>query len=208
MGDGVETRSGEVEQKTKPEGGEIEERHGYEDLENPGEEPEQPEPVEEQPPEPEDDGMAAALAGLDARLEESQRLLARKSDLVDRLHSENQDLRAGELRSAQLPLVRDLLRMHDDLGRMREASAEADGDLRILEESLIDTLARNGIARFSPGPGEPFDPSLHSAVGVKSTDDEALDKTVAEVTRHGFRWDSGDTIRVAEVRAYRYRGAG
>lgn len=154
-----------------------------------------------------DDAVAAAVAGLDARLEESQRLQSRQSDLIDRLHAENQQLKAGELRAAQLPLVRDLLRLHDDLARMRVAASEADGDLRVVQESLSDTLARNGIEAYAPAPGEPFDPRLHSAAGVELTEEEALDKTVAEVTRQGFRWASGETIRVAEVRAHRYRGA-
>jgi molecular chaperone GrpE (heat shock protein) len=59
-----------------------------------------------------------------------------------------------------------------------------------------------------PAPGEPFDPRLQSVAGVEETDDESLDKGVAEVVRQGFRWDSGDVIRVAEVRVYRHMGTG
>jgi molecular chaperone GrpE (heat shock protein) len=163
-------------------------------------EEETPSPVDSGPAEPPDD------SGPDEgeRLEEAQRLLARQSDLVDRLHAENQTLRAGELRNAQLPLIRDLLRLHDDVGRMREA-CESDHDLRLVQEGLADALARNGVESYAPDSGEGFDPRLHAAAGVESTAEESLDRTVAEVTRQGFRWESGDTIRVAEVRAYRYR---
>ena len=150
-----------------------------------------------------DGELRLALQRLDSRLEESHRLLGRQSDLVDKLHTENQNLRAGEIRSAQMPLVRDLLRLHDDVGRMRTAGADSD-DLRLVQESLVETLARNGIEPFAPERGEPFDPSAHSASGIEQTEDEGLDKTVAEVVRQGFRWDSGDLIRVVEVRAYRY----
>jgi len=153
------------------------------------------------------DGLHRALEKLNSRLEESQRLLARQTDLVDRLHTENGELRAGELRSAQLPLVRDLLRLHDDVGRMRDAVGEADHDLRIVQESLVDTLVRSGIQPFAPESGEIFDPRLHTAAGVEPTDKRELDKAVVEVVKQGFRWESGDTIRVAEVRAYRYRGS-
>jgi molecular chaperone GrpE (heat shock protein) len=152
------------------------------------------------------DGLYRAVEKLNSRLEESQRLLARQTDLVDRLHTENGELRAGELRSAQLPLVRDLLRLHDDVGRMRDAVGEEDHDLRIVQESLVDTLIRNGIQPFAPESGEIFDPRLHTAAGVEPTEERALDKAVVEVVKQGFRWESGDTIRVAEVRAYRYRG--
>jgi molecular chaperone GrpE len=155
-----------------------------------------------------DPELLEALERLDSRLEESQRLLNRQSDLVDRLHAENQELRAGELRSAQLPLVRDLLRLHDDLGRMREVEGESAEDLRLVRESLIDTLARNGIESISPRSGEPFDSQLHSVAGTEPTEDPSLDRSVAEVVRQGFRWDSGDVIRVSEVRAYRHLGAG
>jgi len=175
-------------------------------VEEIAEEAEELEPQEEG--EPADAELPAALARLDSRLEESQRLLARQSDLVDRLHAENLELRAGELRSAQLPLVRDLLRLHDDVGRMREAAGESAEDLRLVQESLVDTLARNGVEAIAPETGEPFDPQLHSAAGVEPTEDESLDRTVATVTRQGFRWESGDVIRVSEVRAYRYSGAG
>ncbi len=154
-----------------------------------------------------DAGLEAAVASLDARLEESQRLLSRQSDLVDRLHAENQGLRAGELRNAQLPLIRDLVRLYDDVGRMRDAAGEHDDDLRVAQESLLDTLARNGVGAYAPEQGEAFDPRLHAAAGTEPTTEESLDKTVIEIVRRGFRWDSGDVIRVAEVRAYRYRDA-
>jgi molecular chaperone GrpE len=154
-----------------------------------------------------DGGVAAVLASLDERLAESQRLLDRQLDLVDRLHNENQALRTGELRSAQSPLVRDLLRLSDDLRRMREAVGEQDGDLRLVHEGLVDILGRNGVELFAPQSGEPFDPQLHAAAGTEPTDDEALDRSVSVVLREGFRWASGEVIRVAEVRAYRYRAA-
>lgn len=153
------------------------------------------------------DDLCHAVENLNLRLEEAQRLLARQTDLVDRLHDENGELRAGELRNAQLPLVRDLLRLHDDVGRVRSATGEEDHDLRIVHEGLIDTLVRNGIQSFAPEPGEAFDPQMHTASGVETTEEEELDKAVMEVVRQGFRWESGETIRVAEVRAYRYRGS-
>ncbi|HET8863592.1 MAG TPA: nucleotide exchange factor GrpE [Solirubrobacterales bacterium] len=167
--------------------------------------PPAPEPVQPDPA-----GLEAAVAGLDTRLEESHRLLARQTDLVDRLHAENQNLRAGELRNAQLPLLRDLLRLHDDVGRMRDAAEGSDGDtddLRLVQESLLDILARNGVEPFAPGHGEPFDSRLHAAAGTEPTTDESLDRSVVEIVKGGFRWDSGEVIRVAEVRAYRYRDA-
>lgn len=152
--------------------------------------------------------VEVALGRLDSRLGESQRLLDRQAELTERLHAENQSLRAGELREAQLSFIRDLIRLSDDLERMQAVAAESADDLGMVHESLIDILLRNGVQRFQVEQGEPFDPRLHSAAGVEPTDDEELDKAVAEVVRAGFRWDSGEVIRVAEVRAYRFSGSG
>jgi molecular chaperone GrpE (heat shock protein) len=158
----------------------------------------EPAPPVEQPE------LLEALQRLDKRLEESQRLLDRQQELADRLHVENQALRAGELRSAQLPLVRDILRLYDDVGRMRDG-AEEDGDLRIVRETLVDTLVRNGVVPFEPDRGDDFDSHTHSVVRVEATVDDGLDRTVAEVVKQGFKWESGEVIRVAEVTAYRFQ---
>lgn len=147
--------------------------------------------------------LLEALARIDRRLGESQRLLERQQGLADRLHAENQDLRAGELRSAQLPLVRDLLRLHDDAGRMREG-AEDDRDLAVVQSGLADALARNGVIAFEPDHGVEVEPRVHSVAAIEATTEEGLDRTVAGVVKQGFKWDSGEVIRAAEVTAYRF----
>ncbi|HVQ58167.1 MAG TPA: nucleotide exchange factor GrpE [Solirubrobacterales bacterium] len=204
IGEGLEPDTVEAESPVEDGAGTTEE--GVDTPVPLAEAPEQPASSDADPsPSGDIDDLRHAVESLDSRLEESQRLLVRQTDLVDRLHAENGELRAGELRNAQLPLVRDLLRLHDDVGRMRGAASEDDHDLRIIQESLVDILGRNGIQPFAPEPGESFDPLFHTASGVEPTLEEALDKAVIEVVRQGFRWESGDTIRVAEVRAYRYR---
>lgn len=177
-------------------------------LETPLESVEADQPVEPEQPAATEGAVEAALESLDSRLAESQRLLARQTELTERLHAENQSLRAGELRSAQLPLLRDLIRLCDDLERMRAVAADSAGDLTLVHEGLLDILARNGVEKFEAEQDEPFDSRLHAAAGVDPTEDEQRDKTVSEVVRCGFRWDSGEVIRVAEVRAYRFGGSG
>jgi molecular chaperone GrpE (heat shock protein) len=149
-----------------------------------------------------DDGLTA-LAGVEDRLAESQRLLVRQSELADKLHAENQRLRAGELRGTMLPLVRDLLRLHDDIGRIA-GEAERAEDLELMQVSLLDALARNGIVAVRPAVGEQFDPKRHSAAGVIRADDASLDRSIAEVIRAGFEWEDGHVIRVADVRVYKH----
>lgn len=148
--------------------------------------------------------LADAVQALDRRVEESQRLLAHQTELADRLHAENQRLRSGELRAAQLPLVRDLMRMHDDAGRLLAAATDqATTDVAIMRDSLVDALARNGIESFEPTVGEQFDPRTQTARGVVATSDAALERCIAEVVRAGFMWEDKTLIRAADVRVHR-----
>lgn len=151
------------------------------------------------------ESIATSLADLAARLEESQRLLGRQVDHVDRLHAENQRLRAGELRAAISPLVRDLLRLHDDVGRLAEASTdESKRDLNVVQVSLLDVLARAGIMSFEPEVDAQFDPKRHNAAGVVATGDAASERRIAEVVRTGFHWEDGQIVRVADVTVFKY----
>jgi molecular chaperone GrpE (heat shock protein) len=149
------------------------------------------------------EALATAFTGLDRRLEESQRLLVRQSELADKLHGENQRLRAGELRGAMLPLVRDLLRLHDDIGRIADATEQVE-DLELMQISLLDALSRNGIVSVRPAEGEQFDPKRHSAASVVEAADASLDRSISEVIRLGFQWEDGQVIRVADVRVYKH----
>lgn len=151
------------------------------------------------------DRLEGRLASLDLRLEEANRLLERQTNFVDRLHEENQTLRVGELRTAQLPLVRDLMQLHDDVLRLAAEGDEATADLGIVREALLEAMRRSGVGEFQPDRGAAVDPAVHSVVGVDATEDPDLDKRVSEVVRVGFRWEEGLLVRAAEVRAHRYR---
>lgn len=152
------------------------------------------------------DRLAEALERLDDRLEESQRLLARQSEIATALHAENQRLKEGELLRAQLPLVRDMIRVQDLLGQMLDAAVEstAAADLELARDSILDALARNGIESAPIVAGDAFDARVQRIVGVVAVGDPAADRTVAEVVKAGFTWDQATTIRAAEVRVYKY----
>lgn len=186
---------------------------GAPDVEAEGE-PEADPPTEGPEPEPKADSEATTppweqfdsrLTELSTRLEEAHRLLAREKDFVDRLHTENERLKSGELRSAQLPLIRDLLRVYDDSLRMEADGSDQASDLGLLRGALLEALRRSGVEDFAPDAGDAVDPSTHNVVGVDATDSSDVDKSVSELVRTGFRWESGGLVRPAEVRAYRYR---
>lgn len=165
----------------------------------------------ELPAEPvaEPDPILAVLERLEDRLEESQRLLARQSEIATSLHAENQRLKAGELVRAQLPLVRDLISVHDVLGQMLNAKVESTAvtDLELVQEALIDALGRNGIEKAEVAEGDALDPRRHKVVSVAPIDDATADRTIAEVVKVGFAWDEGTTIRATDVRVYKHTPA-
>lgn len=161
------------------------------------------------------DRTIAVLERLEDRLEESQRLLARQSEIASLLHAENQRLKAGELRRALLPLVRDILRVHDDLKQIVKAELDAGADpeaitrdpLSIGVEQIVDALARNGIERMPVAAGDAFDPRLHKAVAVASADAADAHRTIADVLKSGFAWEDGAPIRAADVRVFKHTPA-
>jgi molecular chaperone GrpE (heat shock protein) len=95
-------------------------------------------------PEPEPEPHLELLARFEDRLAESQRLLGRQTEIAASLHEENQRLKVGELRRALAPLVRDVLRVQDDVTAMLDTHADADAgaarDLDLVRGALLDAL--------------------------------------------------------------------
>lgn len=155
-------------------------------------------------PAPEEPAPDAVVTRLEQRLDQALQLAQRRDDLVDRLHSENQQLREGELQAALLPLLRDLMRLHDDLEQIIAVASDA-RDAVLIRDALADILARNGVTKFTPTDGSAFDSALHAAVGAEPTDDEHADRTIQSVRRAGFVRDDGSTVRVADVIVWKFR---
>jgi molecular chaperone GrpE len=136
--------------------------------------------------------LEAEIADLDDRFKRA------RADLENyRKRSEREfERRVTEARDA---ISRDWLDVVDSVERgLRVAEPEnpmAEGFRHLLEqmEAILD---RYGISRFG-AVGEPFDPELHEAVGVRESD-ESPDMTVVEVVRSGYA--AGDRVlRPAQV---------
>lgn len=167
------------------------------------------EPVAD-PVEPEPAGplleVIETLGRIEGKVAESQRLLDRQSEVSSRLHAENQVLRAGELRKAQLPLVLNILRVYDDVTRMAETAADSSsgGDLQLAAEAMTDALERSGVERLMIAPGEPFDAKRHKVTAIDPATDPEAERTVSRVVRTGFAWSDGELVRVSEVAVFKY----
>lgn len=155
--------------------------------------------------------LLAELAGLRTQVGREHERAAAREQIIDRLHAENQSLRAGERTLLLRPLLTDLQRLRHELmrqaGRLPEefGGAQAADLLRSYAYNLELTLERGGIAVVVPEPGAVFDPSWHRAAGTVPVDEPALNGTVAEVTLDGYLdVESGRVVAAAEVRVHRW----
>lgn len=157
------------------------------------------------------EGLDERLGTLGDRVDELARLGTRTADMNDALYAENQRLRGGELAQAVAPLVRDLVRLHDQVvlldGQAAPASGAAGGqsalgDVRV---QLLEILSRNGVERFDVASGAPFDAARHQGVASSPTVNQGADRTVVRQIRCGFTHPDGRLLRPADVEVYRYR---
>jgi len=147
------------------------------------------------------------VAAIEAQLAEFNRRASHREAVIDRLHAENEELRAGVQRAILEPAVVDLIRLHE--GLCREAGRAADeiaaglvgsfaGDVEVI-------LDRCGLELFTAEPGDPYRPGEHRPVAVVATGDRDRDGTIAEVVSPGFRErDGGRVRRPVQVRVHRH----
>ncbi|MFI1993858.1 molecular chaperone GrpE [Actinoplanes sp. NPDC020271] len=153
--------------------------------------------------------MLARLELVEAQLAEFHRRSAHRESIIDRLHEENQQFRDGLRRVILEPVVTDLLRLHDSMAREAQRLAADDPRAAKLMGSFADdvTMAveRCGYELFPAVPGEPFTAGRHAPAGTVPTEDQSLDKAVAEPLSAGLlEIETGKVRRAARARLYRY----
>lgn len=150
-------------------------------------------------------GLAAEVAAVARRMDELVRLGNRREELLDRLHSENQRLRAGETAQVQAPVLREMIRSYDLVLTLAREGSTAGPDLDLVGRRLLDGLEQSGVRSLHPEGGEAFDAECHAAVERVDTPQPDLDMTVARTVRLGFKQDGGRILRPADVAVRRYR---
>jgi molecular chaperone GrpE len=166
------------------------------------------EPAEDPVPAEEADELARRLDKIEAQLAEFHRRSAHRESVIDRLHEENQRLRAGIARIVLEPVVADLIRLYDQLGRevrRLEAGGQDPHLLWSFAEDVVQILDRCGIEVFSAEPGDRFERDRHRPLAVVACDDESTHNTVAEVVAVGFvERDTGRIRRPVQARVHQY----
>jgi molecular chaperone GrpE (heat shock protein) len=156
------------------------------------------------------------LRAIEDQLREHGRRAAHREAVIDRLHAENQELRAGLRRTILDPVVGDLIRLFDALSREARRLQGQDGDTTAISGGLIHSFAgdvelildRCGIESFSADPGDRYRTGEHHAISVLPADNPERDGTLAELVSVGFRErDQGRVRRPLQGRFYRYRAA-
>ncbi|WP_239335209.1 nucleotide exchange factor GrpE [Frankia sp. CiP3] len=148
---------------------------------------------------------AAATVRLDElhqRVEELARLRRHDADLVDRLHAENTRLRAGELAEAMAPLLRGLMRLHDQMTSL--GADDGQSVAGILRKQLLQVMDLAADVRpYTAVVGMPFDPARHTGMRRVGVDDPSRDRTIARTLKPGFVRGESTVVRPAEVEVFR-----
>jgi len=152
--------------------------------------------------------LAGRFDKVEEQLAEFHRRSAHRESVIDMLHEENQQLRAGISRAILEPVVADLIRLYDQIDR-EVRRLKADGqDERLLwsfADDITQILDRCGIEIYSAEPGAPFDRDRHRPLGVLACTDESRHNTVAEVAAVGFvERETGRVRRPVQARFYQY----
>ena len=150
-----------------------------------------------------DDGwerVRAQITALDARLGGLDERARHREAVIDRLHAENQELRAGERRSVLDPVITDLIRLHEQLTREAAGLRERGEDrLAALLDSLADdallALERVGVEPVEARAGDPFQADLHRPLSAVDDPDPDRAHTIARVAAQGFRDAATGRIR-------------
>lgn len=183
--------------------------------------PTAPVPPIEEPPAGGNRDLDTALAALDKLTETVQglredfQLTTQINDhnraLIDKLHTENEQLRRAELERSRDPVVRDLILLVDTCLRngraWRERETVAPGDIdQVLRDVAGDVeliLERQGVETFEPEIGAKFDRRVARALRAAGTAEASLDGAVAAVLKPGYRL--GDRVlRYCEVAVWSF----
>lgn len=136
--------------------------------------------------------LSAAIAALASRLDAEKDRAAARERVIERLHDENQQLRAGERQLVLRPLLTSLQRMRSELLNQAAGIREPLPPERsaALFESFAFTIEQaleaHGVVTLRPEPGVRYDPAAHRVVRTEATDDPARDGTVGAVVEDGY----------------------
>jgi len=154
---------------------------------------------------PQADAPLRTIEQLQADIDEARDQTLRAQAELDNYRKRARRELDDELRYANVPLVRDLLPVVDNIGRAIAAAEKAEQTpeavkllegFRMVARQLDEALARHH-ARQIPALGEPFDPNRHQAI-LEQVTNEAPPGTVVLVAQNGYQLHDR-VVRPAQV---------
>jgi hypothetical protein len=159
--------------------------------------------------------IPALLSDLRDAMAQEQERAAFREEIIDRLHTENQQLRRSEVEAALEPVRAGLYRLYDlaqrEADRWEMGGEDRSGDLpselpsgardstlygkfakqvgslfAAFAEEVVEVLGRTGVEPFEVSRGERYDSALHRPVDTMTVDDPAWDGVVIETVSSGF----------------------
>ncbi|MFF5289142.1 hypothetical protein [Paractinoplanes globisporus] len=154
--------------------------------------------------------LAGTLASIDESLRAFHQRSERREAVIDRLHEENQVLRAGLARTVLQPVLTDLAKLYDGLSQQADRLAEQPeraADRQLWEgfaDDVAMALARYGVDIVTAEPGEPYERGRHVVAGWVENTDPAAGGTVARALHAGLiDQETGQIRRPVRVKLYR-----
>jgi len=149
--------------------------------------------------------LRAKIEQLEAEAEEASKRYLRLAADFDNYKKRARQEQADLVRSANAELIGKLLPVVDNFHRVIETAPESADDawvkgVELTLQQLDDLLAAQGVKPID-AVGQPFDPSLHEAIGHEESDEHPEDTVVSEV-RRGYRLNDR-VVRPALVRVAR-----
>jgi hypothetical protein len=147
--------------------------------------------------------LADQLRSIDTALRDFHDRTAHRETVIDRLHAENERLRAGLRRGILDPVVTDLVRLHDGL---LDQAARLTGEpvaavFASFAEEVELALDRCGVEVVAVFPDESYVLDLHTALEIVPCDDPERHNTIdAVVTPALLDRETGRVRRQARVR--------
>lgn len=161
--------------------------------------------------------ISASLESLAARRAEIERKILddfSRQEIINRLHSELQEARRGQLDQATRPLIMDLIALHDTLGRRAEAelarAKSENGDagqagrlvkaMRDFQDEVEVMLFRQSVMAYTES-SKLYVASRQRALSAQPAPLPELENHIRESLRKGFE-RNGEVIRPEIVNVY------
>jgi molecular chaperone GrpE len=150
-------------------------------------------------------GQQATVEQMQAEIGEARDLLLRAQADLDNYRKRARRELEDEVRYANMPLLRDLLPVVDNIGRATAAAEKAEPTaesakllegFKLVAKQLDDVLARHHCVRIA-ALGQPFDPNLHQAI-LQQPSREVPPGTVVTVAQEGYQLHDR-VVRPAQV---------